>query len=241
MTNASIVDTGFPLTKHSCILLFIDIDLSLVFEFCKLSCSLLVHLFLKVSSLDSIFLIHLLQNIHLMTLSIGGFFSRSSIKLSVLLSNGSFNLMLLISYKPLFLLFILLFQEDIFFTRLIHIFKEVDSGLLFSRPLGFSHFILSFSFLLNEFVNKFFVSSLIILSLFIVLLKLDNFLSSLGSLCLFDIFKSLFSCKPSCEKFLISSFFNTFLDISEFSLCSVVVYELEISFSIEDEFLSFSF
>jgi hypothetical protein len=39
---------------------------------------------------------------------------------------------------------------------------------------------------------------------------------------------------------LISLFFNTVLDISEFSLCSVMIYELKVSFSIENEFLSLS-
>ena len=240
MINASIVDTGFPLTQHCCILLFIDIDFSLVLQFCKLSCSLLIHLFLKESSLDSIFFIHLLQNIHLMTLSIGCFFCSSCFKFSILLSDGSFNLMLLICYKPLFLLFILLLEKNIFFTGLIDVFKEVDSSLLFSRPLSLSHFILSFSFLLNKFINKFLVSSLVIFGLFVVLLKFHNFLSSLSSFCFLNIFKSLFSSKSSCEKFLISLFFNTFLDISEFSLRCVMVYELKVSFSIEDEFLSFS-
>ena len=232
------MDTGFPLTEHSSILLFIDVNFSLVLQFCKFSCSLLVHFFLEICSLDSIFFIHLLQNIHLMTLSISGFFRCSSSELSILLSNGSFNLMFLICYKPLFLLFILLLKENIFFTGLIDIFKEVDSGLLFSRPLSLSHFILSLSFLLNKFINKFLVSSLVIFGLFVVLLKFHNFLSSLSSFCFLNIFKSLFSSKSSCEKFLISLFFNTVLDISEFSLCSVMIYELKVSFSIENEFLS---
>jgi hypothetical protein len=234
------VDTGFPLTEHSSILLFIDSNFSLVLQFCKLSCSLLVHFFLKVCSLDSIFFIHLLQNIHLMILSISGFLSCSSSELSILLSNGGFNLMFLVCYKPLFLLFICLLKKNILFTGLIDVFKEIDSGLLFSCPLSFSHFILSFSFLLNKFVHKFLVSSLVVLCLFVVLLKFHDFLSSLSSLCLLDIFKSLFSLKPSCEKFLISLFFNTVLDVSEFSLSSVMVYELKVSFSIENEFLSLS-
>ena len=187
------MDTRFPLTKHGGILLFILVDFSLVLQLCKLGSSLLVHFFLKVCSLNSILLVHLFQNIHLMVLSVCSFLGCSSFELSILLSDSSFNLMLFVIFKPFHFFYSCLLKKDIFFSGLIDILEEINSSLFFSLSLSFSHFVLSLGFLLNKFINKLFISLFIICGLFIVLLKLNNFLSSLGSLSFFNILESFFS------------------------------------------------
>lgn len=158
----SIVDTGFPLAEHGSVLFLVLIDFSLILQLGQLSSSLFVHFFLKVSSLDSVLLVHLLQNIHLVILSICLFLRSSSLELSVLLSNGSFNLILLILFEPFHFFLLLLLQKDVLFSRLINVFQQVNPGLLFSLPLGLSHFVLSLCLLLDELINEFFICFFII-------------------------------------------------------------------------------
>ena len=158
----SIVDTGLPLAEHGSVLFLVLIDFSLILQLGQLSSSLFVHFFLKVSSLDSVLLVHLLQNIHLVILSICLFLCSSSLELSVLLSNGSFNLILLILFEPFHFFLLLLLQKDVLFSRLINVFQQVNPGLLFSLPLGFSHLVLSLCLLLDELINQFFICFFII-------------------------------------------------------------------------------
>ena len=158
----SIVDTGLPLAEHGSVLFLVLIDFSLILQLGQLSSSLFVHFFLKVSSLDSVLLVHLLQNIHLVILSICLFLCSSSLELSVLLSNGSFNLILLILFEPFHFFLLLLLQKDVLFSRLINVFQQVNPGLLFSLPLGLSHLVLSLCLLLDELINQFFICFFII-------------------------------------------------------------------------------
>ena len=72
-------------------------------------------------------------------------------------------------------------------------------------------------------------------------LKFDNFGSSSESLLLFKILNGLFPGQGSLKKFLIPSLVSFLLDKSKFSLSGVVVYELDVPFSIENEFLSVGF
>ena len=175
------------------ILRFISSNLSLVFKFSKPSSSLFVHFFLQVLSLDSIFLIHLLQYIKLMGFSGKSLFSSSCFIFSILLSNSCFHLLSLVVFKPIILSFFLLLQQDIFFSRLINVFEQIYSCLVFSLPLSISHFELSFSLLSNLFINCPFKSCFIVRRLLIICLKLNNFFSSLNLSSLFKINHSLFS------------------------------------------------
>ena len=117
----SILNTLFPLAKHGSVLLLIMINLFLIFKFSKLSGSLFVHLLLQILSLNPIFFVHLLQNIHLMILSGRSFSSSSCFKFSILLSNSRFNLFSLIFFKPVHFSLLCLFQKDILLSRLIYI------------------------------------------------------------------------------------------------------------------------
>lgn len=233
------MDAWFPLWKHCCILLFIGIDFSLVFQFCQFSGSFFIHFFLEVSPLNSILLVHLHQEIHLMSFSIGSFLGGSSFEFCILLSDGSFNLLLFILSEPFKLMFLSLLQKNIFFSWLVDILQEIDPGLFFSLPLCLSHFMLSLSFLLDKFIHQLFVSSLIALSLLIVLLESNNLSSSLSSLLLFDVLEGLFSGESLFKELLVSHFLSFLLNFPEFSLSCIMVYKLKISLSIKNELLLF--
>ena len=117
----SILNTLFPLAKHGSVLLLIMINLFLIFKFSKLSGSLFIHLLLQILSLNSIFFVHLLQNIDLVILPSSCFSSGSCFKFSILLCNSRFNLFSLIFSKPVRFSLLCLFQKDILLSRLIYI------------------------------------------------------------------------------------------------------------------------
>lgn len=73
------------------------------------------------------------------------------------------------------------------------------------------------------------------------MLKLDDFLAALSSLGLFNILESFFLGEGSLKELLVSRLLCLALDGSEFSLGSVVVNELEVPLSVENELLSLGF
>ena len=107
--------------------------------------------------------------------------------------------------------------------------------------MGLSHLILSFSLLLDKLIDQFLILRLIILRFLIVALKFDNFGSSSESLLLLKILDSLLPGQGSLKKLLIPRLVGLLLDEPEFSFGGVVVYELDVPFSIENEFLSVGF
>jgi len=98
-------------------------------------------------------------------------------------------------------------------ARVIYILKKVDTGLLFSLPLGISHLVLSLSLLLHKFIYKSLVGGLIALGLLIVLLKYNNFISPLSFFGLLKLLHCLFSFDVGSEKNLISISIVRFLDM----------------------------
>ena len=105
-------------------------------------------------------------------------------------------------------------------------------------PLCFSHFILSLSFCFNKFVNKFLISSLVVFTLFVILLKFNDFLPSLLFFCLFNFNQCCLVFESSIKELLITLFFLSNLNSSEFFLCCIMSNQLQISFSVQNEFLS---
>lgn len=166
----SVVDAGFPLTEHSRILVFISLDFSLILHFSKFGGLLLLHFLSQCFSLPVILVGHLLQDAHLVTFSCSCFLSGSSLKFSILLGDRGFNFRFFFSSEPLHFLLFGLLEKDILLSGLVDIFEQVDSSLLLSLPLSFSHFVLSFGLLLNKFVNKLLISVFVALSFLVVLL-----------------------------------------------------------------------
>ena len=164
----------------------------------------------------------------------------SGLELGILLGDGSHNLILLVRLEPVHFLLASLLEEDVFLSRLIHVLQEVDSCLFFSLPLGLSHFVLSFGLLLDELIDQLFIGSFIGLRLLVVLLKLNDFLAALGSLCFLNVLEGLLSGEGSLQELLISTLFSLSLDGSKFSLSSVMVDEFKVSLSVKDELLSLS-
>lgn len=173
-----------------------------------------------------------------MALSVSGLLGGSGLELGILLGDSSLNLLLLILLEPVHFLLTGLLEEDVLLSRLIDVLQEVDSGLLFSLPLGLSHFVLSLSFLLHELVNKLFVGCFIGFRLLVVLLKLDDFLAALSSLSFLNVLQGLLFCKGSLQKLLISCLLSVGLDTSKFPLGSIVIDELKVPFSVKNELLS---
>lgn len=173
------------MAKHRRILLFILAYSALILQLSKLGSSLLVHFLLKILPLDPVFLVHLSQNIHLVVLSISCFLGRACFILSVLLSDRDFNLFPLVVLEPFQLLLLLLLQQDVLFSRSVHIFEKVNSGLLLPLPLHFAHFVLSLGLLLNKLIYKFLVCRFVILALLVIFLQLDDLLSPRDLFCFF--------------------------------------------------------
>ena len=157
----------------------IFIYLSLVLQLGKFGCSLLVHFLLEISSLKSIFLIDLFEDINLVVLSAERLLCCSSLKFFILSGYCSFNLLSLVFFDPLHLFFPLLFQENVLLARFVDVFKQVYSSLLLSLPLSFTHLVLSLSLPLNELIDQFLIGLLIMLSCLIIFLQLNNFFSAL--------------------------------------------------------------
>lgn len=132
-----------------------------------------------------------------MSLSVCCLLGRSGLELGILLGDGSDDLLLLIRLEPVHFLLASLLEEDVLLSRLVHILQEVDSCLFFSLPLSFSHFVLSFGFLLDELIDELFIRCFIGLRLLVVLLKLNDFLAALGSLCFLDVLEGLLSGEGS--------------------------------------------
>jgi hypothetical protein len=94
---------------------------------------------------------------------------------------------------------------------------------------------------LDEFIHKFLICSFISLRLFVVFLKLNNFLAALGSLGFLNLLEGLLSSKGSFQKLLISCLFSIALDGSKFFLSGIVIDQFKIPLSVKDELLSLCF
>ena len=157
------------------------------------------------------------------------------------MSNGCHDLLLLVVPEPIHFLCTGLLEQDVFLSGLINVLQEVDPGLVLSLPLDLSHFVLSFGLLLNEFVDQFLIRSFIGLRLLVVLLELDDFLAALSSLGLLDVLEGLLSGEGGIEQLLVSGLPGVGLYGSKFPFGGIVVDELKVSFSVQDEFLSLGF
>ena len=135
------------------ILSFVGCNFPLVFEFGKACRSLFVHLLLQVLSLNSVFLVHLLQDVQLVRLASQCLLRCSRLVLCILLRNCCLHLLPLVVLEPVGLALHLLLEEDVFLARLVHVLKQVNPSLVLTLPLCIAHLVLSISFLLNFFIN----------------------------------------------------------------------------------------
>jgi hypothetical protein len=171
-------------------------------------------------------------------LSRGGLLRCSGFELGILLGDGGLDLLLLVVLEPFHFLLAGLLEQDVLLPGLINVLQEVDPGLLFSLPLGLSHFVLSLGLLLHEFIDQLLVGSFVGLRLLVILLELNDFPAAFSSLSLLNILEGLFSSKSGRKEFLVSLLFGFGLNGSEFPLGGVVVDELDVPLSVQDEFLS---
>lgn len=116
LNESVVLDTFLPLTKHCGILLLIEVDFSLILQLCELCRSFLVHFLLKKSSLNPILLVHLFQQVQLMSLSSCGLLRGSCLKLCILLCNSSFNLLFFIFRLPSCFLSLGLLEQYVLFS-----------------------------------------------------------------------------------------------------------------------------
>lgn len=144
------------------ILFFVGLNLSLVLEFGKTSRPLLIHFLLQVLPLHSVLLIHLLQDVELVSLASKCFFGRPRFVLGILLGDCCLHLIQLVFLEPVGLALLLLLEQYVFLTGLVNVFQQVYPGLVLTLPLRVPHFILSFSLFGHFFFDKFFEGCLVI-------------------------------------------------------------------------------
>lgn len=119
-----------------------------------------------------------------MVLADSSFLCGSGVELGVLLGDGGLNQSSLLVLQPLLLFLQGLLQKNVLLSGVVHVLQQVDSGLLLAVPLSLSHFVLSLGLGLDEGIHLFFVGMFVLLSLLVVLLELNDFLSSLEPLSL---------------------------------------------------------
>jgi len=94
---------------------------------------------------------------------------------------------------------------------------------------------------LHKFINQFFICHFVGLSLFVVLLKSDNFVSSFLLFGLLKICECFFSSQRCVKHLFVPRFLSMSLEISEFSFSLVMLNQLEVPLSVEHELLSVGF
>ncbi len=100
-------------------------------------------------------------------------------------------MLLIVLFKPLLLLFKCLLEQDILLTILVHVLKQVDSGLVLTTPLLFTGIPLLLILFLGKSVDIALVSSLVVLHLVVVLLELLDLSSTSESLFIFNLLDGL--------------------------------------------------
>jgi len=195
---------------------------------------------LQVLPLDLVLFVHLLQNVHLVVLADGSFLGGSSIELGVLLSDGALDLSSLLVLQPLLFSLLGLLEKNVLFSGMVHVLEQVDSGLLLAIPLSLSHFVLSLGLGLDKGVYFFFVGVLVLLSLLVVLLELNDLLSSLESLRLLQLGESLFPGESIIKEVLVSLLIMLDLNLSQLTLSLIMLYQFKVPLSVKQEFLLFS-
>lgn len=118
------------------------------------------------------------------------------------------DIFLLIIKKPILFFLGNFLHFNILSPVIIYILHQVDSSLIFLSPLVLSEFPLFFTLKPCEVFNQLFLSFLIFSLLEIVLLQINNFLSSFHLFFLLNSFKFLFFCESLVKHFSISIFFN---------------------------------
>ena len=139
------------------------------------------------------------------------FFCRSRLIFRILLCNYCLDFLHFLLFQPFQLFFPLLLCNNILFSRYIYILQQINSGLFFSLPLGFSHFILSFCFLLYEFIQHLFINEFITFSFLVMFLKFNDFLSSSKLFSFFNLLYCFFFLEGRFKKFPLSFFVRFFL------------------------------
>lgn len=235
------MDAGFPLTEHGGVLVFVGLDLPLVLHLSQSGGLLLLHFGGQHFSLPVVLVGHLLQDAHLVALACSCFLGGSGLEFGILLGDRGFNFSLFFRPEPLELLLLGLLEQDVLFSGLVDILEQVDSGLLLSLPLGLPHFVLSLGLLLHELIDELLVGILVTLSLLVVLLQLDDFLSPLQLLGLLNLSKRFLTSDGCSKELLISLFTLLRFDVSKFFFGGIMINKLEIPLSIKKELLSLSF
>lgn len=108
-------------------------------------------------------------------------------------------------------------------------------------PLVFLDFPLLFRLLVGEVLNQLFFLALVLCLLEVVLLELNDFAAAALTLLLFLLLQSLLTGESVVEQVLVALLLSSQLGVSEGLLSFVVSDEVQVSFSVQDELLAFSF
>ena len=168
------VDGALPGVKHLRVVVLFGLDASLVFQFCQLGRSLLVHDFLQLAAHGAVSFAHLTQHICLMHLFRDASLDHLLLVGPVLALNFSFHVLALVLLHPLLFVLLLLLEFDVLFSVLVDILKQVDAGLVLAVPLFLTLLPLLGVFLRHQLVNHSLVGLFVGLLLRGVLLQFDG-------------------------------------------------------------------
>jgi hypothetical protein len=155
------VDCTLPCVKHIAVVVLFRLDAALVLQFCQLGCTLLVHYLLQVAAHGSVTLPDLSQNVSLVSLLSHRGLNHLFLESAVLALNLRLHIVAFVLLHPFTLPLLLLLQLNVLLALLIHIFQQVDAGLVLTVPLLLALLHLLFIFLGDEFVNHSFISLLV--------------------------------------------------------------------------------
>lgn len=208
VTQSVSVDGALPGVKHLRVVVLFGLDASLVFQFCQLGRSLLVHNFLQFTAHGAVSFSYLTQNVCLVHLLGNASLDHLLFVGTILALNFSFHILALILFHPLLLFLLLLLEFDMLFSVLVNILKQVDAGLVLTVPLPFALLPLLGVFLRHKLVYHPFVGLFVSLLLRGILLKLNGLPAMRHLFFVFNLLNHSFAFNCSLQKLQVALFFS---------------------------------
>jgi len=235
------LDSALPGVEHLFVVLLLPVDSARVFQLCQFGGALLEHLFLKILAHGSFALADLAEDVGLMS-----FASECCVGLLLFVSSGltcdfSVDLVFLVVDEPLGFVLDVALEHDVCFTVGINVFEKVYTSLVFATPLLLSGIPLLGVVCSNKLFNHFLVSSLVRGDIAVMRLKLLNLSTTGHSFVVLKLAKSGLPPESLVEHDLVSLLFSLLSELTDLFLLSVMLNQLEVSLTVQEEALLLSF
>lgn len=230
-------DRVLPRAKHLAIIVLLNVDTSLVLDFGEFRSAFLIHTVLQVAPHRAVTLTYLTKHVRLMSLLFEGLLQCTLFMGLCLAFNILIDHPLVVLLEPICLLLHRLLQKDVLLAVLIHVLKQVDTGLVLSAPLLLTSIPLLLVFNLGKIINHLLVGLLVRLGVLVVRLEFLDFVSSSHSLLQLDLLNSTLTIQCSAQEHLVTVSFNLLGLLTELLLHRVVLNELEVALAIKQKLL----